>query len=66
MGKLLGALNIGQIITLVLGTVAPVVIKALIPSGDLQTTVLGLVASLLSLLMVVIRKPSATGGTVGK
>jgi hypothetical protein len=63
LGKILSALSIQQVVTFVLSTLAPLLIAKLVPPGDLQTTLLSACASLLSLLMVVLRKPSTSGGS---
>lgn len=66
IARLLGALSLPQIVSFVLGTLAPILIMKLIPPGELQTTVLASVASLLGLLTVLLRKSSEDGGTALK
>lgn len=64
MGKLLGALSLGQIITFLFGTILPYVINMVVPSGDLHNALMDLLPGIMALLMVLLRKPSAEGGAV--
>lgn len=63
MGKILSALSWQQIVTFLLGTLAPLLIAKMVPPGELQTALLSACSSLLAVLVVVLRKPSAEGGS---
>ena len=66
LSKLLGALSLPQIITFILGTLAPIVVQKLVPPGELQTVILQGCASLMAILLVILRKPSDEGGSALK
>lgn len=60
------SLSLGQILVFVVGTIGVYAIEALVPAGDLRTTLLALDANVLALLTTIFRKPSTEGGTVAK
>ena len=63
MGKLLGALNLTQILTFLFGTVLVFLAKLVLPAGEVQNAVLAFLPQLLALILVLVRKPSSEGGT---
>lgn len=63
MKNLFSSLNLSQIITFVFGTVVVFILEKFMAAGDLRSTLLALNAQVMALLLVLVRKPSAEGGT---
>ena len=61
--KLLGTLNLAQIVTFVFGTGTVFLLEQYVPAGDLRSTLLALNTQLLALVLVLVRKPSDQGGS---
>ena len=66
MGKLFGAINVGQVVTFVFMTGAPVLIRALVKDPGFQDALITLAANIGAVLLVILRKPSDQGGTAAK
>lgn len=68
MGKfllaLLKTLNLSQIVAFVFMTAAPYVIGLVVKDPALQLHLISLASSIGAALLVILRKPSAEGGTV--
>lgn len=61
---ILSAVNVGQIVTFVFMTAAPVIVHALVKDPTIAAAIISLCSSIGAALLVVLRTPSAAGGTV--
>jgi hypothetical protein len=60
---ILGALNIQQVITFIFSTAAAVIISKLVSDPELQKVLIVASSNIGALLVVLLRKPSAEGGS---
>lgn len=64
MGNIFSKFSLSQVLTFLFGTVLVWVVDAVIKDPATKQSIQAVLANILALLMIVLRKPSTQGGTV--